>query len=112
MKNTALIVIHAIITLLAYTAWLWLDYRIITIGALVHLGILWLFGGCPLSHAQFPGDKTKRFYEWWLEQLGLSIQKRDRSRLNIFMKYLLPLIIIGLAVVAQVQLALKPLITL
>lgn len=112
MKRTLLIITHLVITLLAYTAWLWLDYRVIAAGALIHLGILWLFRGCPLSHAQFPEDNTRRFYEWWLEKLGVSLREEHRSRLNVFMKYVVPLIIIVLAVLLQVCFSVKPLIVL
>ena len=112
MKRTFLIITHLIVTLLAYIAWLWLDYRVIVAGALIHLGILWLFRGCPLSHAQFPEDKTKRFYEWWLQKLGVVVQGKGRYRLHIFMKYLLPLIIIALAIALQVGLSVRPIISL
>ncbi len=112
MKYRLVVSAHLLLLLTAYSSWLWVDYRIIILGVVVHLAILWVFRGCPLSHMQFPGDTSKRFYEWLLEKIGIVVRGERRRRLRIFMMYILPLIIIVLAVLAQVHFSVVPLVRL
>jgi hypothetical protein len=109
MKQKLTIIIHTLLQLLAFTSWLWLDYRIIAVLAAAHLIMLEVLKGCPLSHSQFPEDKDKRFYEWWLERFGAKLAGRRRRVVRIFMQYILPLLIVGLAVLVQVVAGFKPL---
>jgi hypothetical protein len=64
--------------------------------------------GCPLSHLQFPDDKDKRFYEWWLERFGVKLIGKRRRSVRIFMQYILPAIIVTLAVTLQVAIGYSP----
>jgi hypothetical protein len=112
MKEKVIIIIHTCLQLFAFTSWLWLDYRLVTILATLHLIMLEALRGCPLSHSQFPDDHDKRFYEWWLDRLGLKLAGKRRKRVRIFMQYILPLMIIGLAILVQVIIGFKPLITM
>lgn len=107
----ALIVVHALLSVAAFTSWLWLDYRIIAILAVAHLGVLALFKGCPLSHARFPNDQSKRFYEWWMGKIGIAITVANRKKLNLFMKYGVPLLIVLLALTVQ-TFGLRPLLAI
>lgn len=112
IKNKILITLHLLLMILAYTSWIWLDYRLVIIGAVGHLIMLEALRGCPLSHAQFPDDKNKRFYEWCLEQLGVKMAEAARFKLRIFMQYVLPFVIIGLSILMQVILGVRPLLSL
>ena len=111
MRNV-IIVVHLALVILAYSAWIWLDYRVLAILAVAHLIMLETLRGCPLSHTQFPDDKDKRFYEWWMIKLGVRFTKKSRRNTRIFMQYILPFVIIGLGVLAQVVLGVKPLLSL
>jgi len=111
IKNKILITLHLLLMILAYTSWIWLDYRLVIIGAVGHLIMLEALRGCPLSHAQFPDDKNKRFYEWCLERIGVKLGETARVRLRIFMQYVLPFVIISLSLLTQIVLGVKPLIS-
>ena len=108
------ITVHLILVILAYTAWIWLDYRIVIVGALLHLIMLETLNGCPLSLAQFKNHKQKdtRFYEWWMGKLGVNLSGSRLHKMRIFMQYILPLLIIILAVIFQVAIDLEPLVKL
>ena len=106
------IVAHFTLVLLAYSAWFWLDYRILAILAVAHLIMLEVLQGCPLSHAQFSDNKDKRFYEWWMEKIGVKFTKTRRRRIRIFMQYILPFLVIGLGIVLQVIIGVRPILSL
>lgn len=76
--------------------------------------MLEILKGCPLSHLQFPTNKDQRFYEWWLGKLGFdvasSVARRRKAR--IFMQYILPVVIIGLALLLQLVFSVSPVATL
>jgi hypothetical protein len=113
MKNKFLIVVHLLLVILAYTAWVWLDWRILAVFAIAHLIMLEVLSGCPLSHAQFPEDKEKRFYEWWMAKLGIKLTTvKRRRRMRIFMQYILPFVIVGLALLLQTVLGTKAVLSL
>jgi hypothetical protein len=107
-----LIIFHTALQLLAITSWIWLDYRVVAVLALLHLSMLEILRGCPLSHVQFPGDKGKRFYEWWFEKLGIQLVGKRRHHVRIFMQYILPGIIVIAAMFIQLGMGIRPLISL
>lgn len=109
-----IIVVHLLLVLLAYTAWIWLDWRILAIVALAHILMLEVLKGCPLSHVQFPEDKNKRFYEWWMGKLGVDVVSNAKRRhsVRVFMQFGLPLLIVAAAVFLQIVLDMRPLVSL
>lgn len=112
MKEKIIICLHIALILLAYTSWIWLDYRVIAVLAVLHLTMLVVLKGCPLSHLQFPGEKDKRFYEWYMQKLGCPLRHKTRQKMRIFMQYILPAIIILLAHTVQILGHHRPLLTL
>jgi hypothetical protein len=74
--------------------------------------MLEIMNGCPLAHAQFPNDKNQSFYEWWMGKLGIKLIGINKKRMRIFMSYIAPFIIIGLAVLLQVAVDFIPLLRL
>ncbi len=66
---------HFLLTIIAWTSYLWLDWLYIAVLSLAHIIMLHLGNGCFLSHYQFQDKDTKNthFYEWWMEKLGLKI---------------------------------------
>ncbi len=109
MKLKIFIILHIVLQLLAFTSWLWLDYKIIAAVALLHLVMLGVLRGCPLSHAQFPGDRDKRFYEWEFEIVGMHLVGRRRRQMRVFMQYILPIIILTAGILTQVAVGIRPL---
>lgn len=110
MKKIILITLHFILTILAWSSWLFISWPIIAVLSLSHIVFLETNNGCFLSHAQF-NDKDKNnttFYEWWLGVLGLN--NYNRNKLKIFMRYWLPLIIVILGIIAQEIFKIKPFI--
>ena len=114
MKQSLLCGLHILIYVIAYTSWLWVDFRIIALSAILHVIMLEVLRGCPLSRMQFPDDKEKRFYEWWLSKLGVNVTKTPERRrdVRIFMQYGMPVIIVLLGVLLQVVIGVNPLIRL
>jgi len=110
MKTKSLIITHLILTIMAWTSWIWLDWRIIAVVAVAHLIMLEVNHGCPLTHAQMPGNQDARFYEWWMKKLGVKFTNKNRKLIFYFYRYALPAIIIGLAILFQLGLSVKPLI--
>ncbi|MFY9228039.1 MAG: hypothetical protein WAO28_01790 [Candidatus Microsaccharimonas sp.] len=99
-KKPIIIVAHVIIILLAYSAPFWLDWRLVLVGVMLNYIQILIFKGCVLSHAQFE-DKKQSFHEWYLRKLGL---KPDRRILNIALRWIIPFVLLGLALIFQVVL--------
>lgn len=76
----------------------------IAVGIVLFYLQLWFFGGCVLTTAQFPVHlgivpRTYRldgdsFYHYYLEKFGIRI---DRRKLNVFLDFVLPMILLGVA---------------
>ena len=106
-KKPLIVIAHAIIIVLAYSAPFWLDWRLVFLGVLVNYIQILILGGCVLSHAQFE-DKKQTFHEWYLRKLGL---KPNRKVLNFSLRYVVPFVLLGLAVVFQIVFHVKVLIS-
>lgn len=107
MKRNLLIIIHFLLTILAWTSFLYVSWKYIALISLVHIVMLEVNDGCFLSHMQF-NDKTSEntsFYEWWMIKLGIRISNRDK--LKIFMRYCVPLILVLLGIIFQDIIGLK-----
>ncbi len=92
------IIVHFLLTIIA---WTWLSWQYIALLSLMHVCMLETNDGCFLSHYQFK-DKNKentKFYEWWFRKIG--IKKYNRRKLDIFMRYYLPLILVILGILLQ-----------
>lgn len=95
------IAIHFLLTIIAWTSFLWLDWLFIAILSLAHIIMLKIGNGCFMSHYQFKDKETNNthFYEWWLGLLGL--KNYNREKLRIFMTYIVPLIIVIIGIILQ-----------
>lgn len=105
-----IIILHFILTLLAWTSCLYLSWNLIALLSLLHIAMLETWSGCFLSHYQFKDKESTntRFYEWWLGKIG--IKNYNREKLRIFMTYWVPIIIIAIAIIVQSIFRVKPLI--
>ena len=101
MLKKITVLFHFLLTIIAWTSFLWLSWEYISLLALAHIVMLETCNGCFLSHYQFK-DKEKEnttFYEWWMSKLG--IKNYNRKKLGIFMRYYLPLILVLLGILIQ-----------
>ena len=106
-KKLIIIVVHTVIILLAYSAPFWLDWRLVLAGAILNYIQILIFKGCVLSRAQFE-DKTQTFHEWYLRKFGF---KPHRSVLNFILRYVVPFVLLGIAVIFQLGLQVKVLVS-
>lgn len=100
LKNLS-IIIHFLLTIVAWTSWLWLSWKYIALVSLMHICMLETNNGCFLSHYQFKDKEKKntKFYEWWFSKIG--IKNYNRKKMDIFMRYYLPLILVLLGILFQ-----------
>lgn len=95
------IFLHFLLTIIAWTSWLWLSWKYMALLSLIHICMLETNNGCFLSHYQFK-DKDKKntkFYEWWFSKIG--IKNYNRKKMDIFMRYYLPLILVFIGIIFQ-----------
>ena len=95
------IIMHFLLTIIAWTSYFWLDWIYIAILSLAHIIMLKIGNGCFMSHYQFKDKETNNthFYEWWMGKLGL--KNYNREKLRIFMTYGVPLIIVIIGIILQ-----------
>lgn len=98
MKKPLVIIAHIIVIVLAYTAPFWLDWRLVAAGVVLNYIQILIFKGCVLSHAQFE-DKKQTFHEWYLRKFGL---QPNRTILNFVLRYIIPFVLLAIAVLYQV----------
>ena len=96
-----IIIIHFLLTIAAYSSWVWLNWSMIAVISLIHIALLETLNGCFLSHYQFQDkeENNTTFYEWWMSKLG--IKNYNRQKLKIFMRYYVPLILVCLGIITQ-----------
>ncbi|TAL14669.1 hypothetical protein EPN95_02070 [Patescibacteria group bacterium] len=98
--TTAIIILHIVVILLADFSPFWLDWKLVVLGVIAYYLQIAFFGGCVLSQAQFK-DKKQSFHEWYLRKLGL---KPNQKYLNLTLRYIIPFLLLGLALIFQVLL--------
>ncbi len=96
--------IHSVIYLVAFLSPLLFHWQIITSGALL-LQFLFL-GNCVLTFFEFGSKTNKVFIGYHLEKWRLV--KKYTKRMDVFVTYILPIIIIGIAIILQVGLNIIP----
>ena len=100
--------IHLFLILLVHVSWLFFSWWLIIIGAI----LLWIqYGlakGCILTQAQI-GKKEGRFafIAYYIDKFNLGISK---AKITFFVRHIMPLIIISLALIWQISFDKTPLI--
>ena len=102
------IAVHIAILLLMYASPFWLDWRLICLLAVVNFVQFYLFGGCILAKYQFKGTEIG-FQEWLLSKLGIKV---NHQRFKRFALFILPFLIVGVAIIWQVGLGMSAAISL
>jgi len=96
--------IHLILIILIYASPFLFSCKLILIGVLyIYIQEIFL-KGCFLTHMQFGKDPEMTFYYEYLTMLGFKVNKR---KLKFFMAWIMPLIILGFALIWQEILGIK-----
>jgi len=101
MKRKVVAVLHLILIVIAYTSPIWLDWRIFLIGfALYYIQIL-VFRGCILTWAQYGTFRESFSVRFFSKILSAFRVIHDKKKLQFYLNYYLPLILIALAAMWQ-----------
>lgn len=106
--NAAVIGLHALVIVLAYSSPLWLGWRLLLVGVLLYYLQLLIFGWCILSLRQFHGQK-RTFHEWYLSKLGFTV---NTQKLRFVLNYVIPPLLVLAAMALQLVLNLSPIVDL
>jgi len=91
--------IYLILILLVWTSPVLLSWKIIFLFIILYYFQLFVFGDCILTKRQFKTKKrSETFYSYYLEKLGLRINK---EKLVFFLDYVLPWLLLVIAYVVQ-----------
>lgn len=91
--------LHLVLIILVWTSPFWLSWRIILLSILIYYFQIWLLGGCILTQAQFKNvSHNYSFYYHYLKKLGF---KPNERKLHIFLNYIAPWLILGVAYLYQ-----------
>jgi len=96
---------HLILILIAYSSPFLFSWKLILLGVVVLLTQFVVLKKCILTTLQFGDKKYITFYTLYLEKLGL---KFNRKKLYILMRYIMPFIVLLVALIWQILLKHKP----
>ncbi len=100
--------LHLSLILIAYLSPFLFNYKLILTGIIILFLEYAIFQGCILTNAQFgKKDKNMTFYTIYLEMLGFHF---NRKKLKFFIRYIMPFIVLALALIWQVMLGFDVLI--
>jgi hypothetical protein len=99
--------VHFTLIVLIWLSPLWLSWDMMLIGILaIHL-YWWIFEGCHLTHLEAGKDKDNTFYHYYLSKRFPRLNKR---RVKIWVRYIIPVLLLALAYLLQETYNLKPLL--
>jgi len=98
---------HLILIIIAYASPFLFNWKLVLMGVITLYLQQLILNGCFLTHAQFGKDKYMTFYYRYLILAGFKPNKR---KLKILMAWIMPLIILAIAIILQKVIKLKPLI--
>jgi hypothetical protein len=90
--------IHLLLIVASYLSFLYIDWKIILIVLLLLQGYYLLRGGCDLTFLEFGDDTRVTFVWYYLRKVFPSLHQK---KTKIFVRYFIPLLILGLAFVLQ-----------
>lgn len=101
--------LHLILIIAAWTSPLWVDWQLILLG-IVALSIQYVvIGGCYLTFKESGKDRDMTFYYYYLSKKYHRLNKR---RVKIFIRYILPVLLLAIAYLIQEKLGLGTLINI
>ena len=97
--------IHLALIILAYSSPFLVSWWLITVGILILWIQYFMAKGDLITQAQFGKDPEMTFYTPYLEKIGLKFNRRG---FLIFMRYIIPFIVLAVALIWQVGLGNRP----
>lgn len=97
--------LHLILIILAYLSPFLVSWWLISIGILVLWIQYFLVKGDLITQAQFGKDPEMTFYTPYLEKMGFKFNRRS---FLVFIRYIMPLIVLTVALIWQVWLGNRP----
>ena len=102
------LLLHFAIIIAAYSSPFIVDWKVILLGAIVYYPISNYLKYCPLTKYQF--GNTKHSFNWYyLSKVGINIKEET---LNKYLMYVMPLVVIAIAMYWQIILGNEVLISL
>jgi hypothetical protein len=99
--------LHLALIILAYASPFLFNWKWIFIGIFTLFVEYWIFEGCILTNKQFGKDQSMTFYTIYLEMLGF---KFDRMKFKFFIRYIMPFIVLTIAIIWQILLRKIPIL--
>jgi hypothetical protein len=91
--------LHLVLILAIWSSPFWLNWKTILFFIFLYYLELFFFGNCILTTLEFNElERNTTFYSHYLEKLGFKFNKR---KLSIFLDYIFPWLILGLALIYQ-----------
>lgn len=101
---------HLIVVLTVYLSWFLLDWRLIGLVVILYYLQLLILGNCVLTTLQFKGkNRDTTFYWYYLDKMGLKFSK---TKVRLVVDFIIPPLLILIAVTYQLILNNSPVITL
>lgn len=108
-KTDKIFFIHLIVSLIFNLSFLLFSWKIILLGILIYYLQIIILGNCIFTIIQFKSNsKNNSWYHFLLSKIGL---KLNRKRVNFFIIYIKPWIILILSIILQLVIKIEPLLT-
>lgn len=100
---------HLLLIVLAYISPLWLDWKVI-LGIIVALQIYYLIrGGCDITFLELGNDTNTTFVWYYLKKI---FSKLDQRKTKLFVRIIIPIILIAISFISQKTYGYRPYIIL
>jgi hypothetical protein len=91
--------IHLLLIIAVWTSPFWVDWRImLVVIVLLNLQFL-ILGGCYLTFLETGKDRDMTFYYYYLSKFFPHLNKK---KTKIFIRYILPFLLLGIALIYQI----------
>lgn len=97
--------VHFLLIVAAWSSPFWLEWRLIVVGVLLLYVLYFFSGGCPLTFIEAGRDKYQTFYYYHLVKL---FPRLSKYHTYIAVRFVLPGLIIGLALLLQLYFGIEP----
>lgn len=99
--------IHLLLLVPAYFSPLFVDWKIIVLGAVVLQIQYWVLKGCILTHMEMGKDENKTFTWHYLQKIFPSL---NPQKTKFVVRYVVPLFLVAAGILLQGVFGLKPLV--
>ncbi len=99
--------IHILVLIPAYLSPIFFDWKIIIIGVIALQIQYWVIGGCIITHLEMGKGENKVFIWYYLRKI---IPNLDPKKTKFVIRVIVPISLVIIALILQVQFDFKPLI--